>query len=142
MRNMDYYDENTPDRIKAVRKKAGGYRLKTPVCIPKPVYKGDRLSAHGFDTSGLSMFGFSVPGVYAVCCRKPPGAEHLLYIGSSTNVTNRIMTPGHWPDRLTKRMGYGVVYFRVLHISDGTHHEVEKRLIRQLRPLLNIVYAK
>jgi len=117
---------------------------------------GDRLTEYGFCRFPDSMYFDEVrdefryharPGVYAVWAVSHsreadgyvfPQQQHVLYIGSSKNVRSRIETPGHWPQRCLDRNWPNHISVVIEVLYTDQYRWVERSLIEELRPLLNI----
>lgn len=81
----------------------------------------------------------SSPGVYAVVA-KPNHAsrhEHVLYVGSSWNLRERVYGADHNYRKLYERMTPDYVVILKFVISDS-YVELEKEVILAMKPLLNI----
>ena len=79
------------------------------------------------------------PGCYAVCacvCRgRKQHAEHVLYIGSSKHIRQRVLGPSH-PYRIAiNRIFCGSVYTR--NYETENYRELERAMLRRYRPYLN-----
>lgn len=76
------------------------------------------------------------PGVYAVCVKAHPrAAERVLYIGSSQDIFSRVMSLTHPYRVLFDRYDDYLVYTKCHETDD--YLELEKKLIRAYKPLLN-----
>lgn len=82
-------------------------------------------------------FAHGVYGIFAINLFVKNAKGHLLYIGSSKHIFNRVMASTHPYRKLFDRFyGSGVaVYIKTLITDD--YHKAEKILIRHLRPRLN-----
>ena len=80
----------------------------------------------------------SSPGVYAIWVRNyrsDAGERHLLYIGSSKNVSKRLESMKH-PYRIAyDRLNDYLVFVSFLETDD--HINIEKQLIIKHKPILN-----
>lgn len=102
--------------------------------------------APAFQLFGLEISEFGPvkgPGVYAVCVRyldlgnRRQCAEHVLYVGSSSDVLKRLMNPTHHYLMAYQHFNHPfVVYMRS--VNTENYREVEKQAIRALRPAFNI----
>ena len=88
-----------------------------------------------FDCS--SCFGpYSAPGVYGVFTSDPnSGEQDCIYIGSSKNIRERVLSPGH-PYRLALDKIDDLWVITRSKICDN-YREVEKELIGKYSPRLN-----
>lgn len=111
--------------------------------IAHPVWRGDRLSQYGF--GDLFQVPPECPGVYAVVIAKPIEKafdidnEHLLYIGSSSNMRRRVRDTNHLLRRIALRPNiHDFTYVRFLETDD--YLSIERSLIKTLRPPFNTIY--
>lgn len=89
-------------------------------------------------------------GVYAISCGMmvPAGetwrmaSQHIMYIGSAQNIAKRVSHPNHWFNIINER--YPIlnvaVWLDVL-LTDEFRY-IEKCLIKEVRPLLNIQHNR
>lgn len=122
-----------------------------------PTHPGDRLRQYGFkfwmDVALLKNDEYHYPkaaGVYAVSCASlmlrgeqyVPAYQHVMYIGSAQNIAKRVSNPSHWYNVINERyqsMGTAV-WLDVLLTEEFRY--VEKCLIKEIRPLLNIQHNR
>lgn len=119
----------------------------------KARFIGDRLTQYGFKYDFEHEYNeideMSIPrgaGVYAITAinvyHRETGTEtgygHLMYIGSARNIAARVTQPTHWWAKCMRRLDKvdRMVWLHVLLTDD--YKWVEKCLIRELRPWLNI----
>lgn len=80
----------------------------------------------------------SKPGVYAIFMQSGYNIRpRLLYIGSSKNIKKRTQQTNHWFIYLYKRCYQGII---LKYIYCDNYIEVEKKMIKKLKPLLNKVH--
>lgn len=80
------------------------------------------------------MFGHpSQSGVYAICAKQNfNSAEHVIYIGSTKNLKQRLASPVH-PYRVAYQRF--PVYVRFFECENP--YELEKELIKKYKPIMN-----
>ena len=92
------------------------------------------------ELSDFEISHFSKPntaGVYAIWSRNMPyesGLEHLLYIGSSKNLFNRLNNKRHHYKTAFNRLS-GLVYVSFIETND--YINIENMLIKKHKPILN-----
>lgn len=110
---------------------------------------GDRLAQYGLGMEGGDDNEIipAGPGVYAIsvavltvddCRVRPCGHEHLMYIGCAKSLRKRLRQKGHWYERINDRFP-SLEHAVILRWRETDHYQwMERCLIRNLRPLLNI----
>lgn len=89
---------------------------------------------------GISEFGPpSEPGVYCVAIfNSNTRTTQIVYVGSSKNIFKRVMNPGHHYRKLNNDISDFHINIYVKFKVCENYRELEKRLIKRLRPVYNI----
>jgi excinuclease UvrABC nuclease subunit len=91
-----------------------------------------------FDKVETNTFGIpSKMGVYAVCIRRIGFKERVVYIGSSKNMSKRLMSLSHPYRKLYDRLTDGDVLVYTKSIMTEHYVDLEKKLIQEYKPILN-----
>ena len=95
--------------------------------------------------SNFESSAFGLPnssGVYVVCIRPYNliSPERIMYVGSSKNMRKRVYRESHPYMKLFRRFENHLVYVKFL-ITDN-YLELEKNIIRQTKPFLNIQHNR
>jgi len=143
-------------RVQRLINKLGG-SADFPAHNHEPQFVDDRLSQYGFyfwsdlmphvpRNADWHYRHPARPGVYAISVvalgvidniLQPVGAQHLLYIGSSKNIANRLCDTNHWLRKCELRFDAPDVALLVHVLLTDEYTWAERSLIRSLRPLLN-----
>jgi len=87
----------------------------------------------------ISCFGWDgISGVYCVC-HNYLGVRQIIYVGQSANIGKRVLAVNH-PYIKSYQKGLPVYILYRECAEKNTRIELERRLIKRLKPILNIQY--